>query len=230
MTPRIAITNVVIGGGWYPLGQERLRASCAKHAPEADLQFWNESYPPLSPTHKESHKQFKLWAMVNARNMGYDIAIWADASVWFVKGISSLVERTERDGYWYMKDGHLLGVWTTDTQLEILEYTRDQAMKVFLVMGALWAIDFRRKSGKAIIDYLIGHRSAFGNASEESGLVYDGEFKGSKDPLVRGHRHDNCVLGAAADRLGLPPDSAPTFLTVKTSEVPPSAIAIARGM
>lgn len=233
MGTRVAVCNVAVGRGWYHLGQQRLLRSLHTYAPGVDPLMWDGRYPKGSPTQEVSHKAFKLWSILEARDRGYDVAIWADASVFFIRNIKPLIARIERDGYWWCEDGHYVGQWTTDRQLEILGYTRDEAMKILHVMGALWGFDLRSDNGKAIVQYMYDHRAAFGNEWDTPGL-YDGYARGSDDPRVKGHRHDNVILGAASHRLGIPREKHPCFLSIQyydnVPKAPPVVLAIAHGM
>ena len=78
------VVNVSVGG-WYPKGQERLRRSLVDMEFDGDRLFWENEYPPGSPTHEQQPYAFKIAALEFALVRGYDAAVWCDSSVWFIR-------------------------------------------------------------------------------------------------------------------------------------------------
>lgn len=195
---RRAILNVGTGHR-YPLGQQRLFDTLQERDENATRLFWRDEYPPGSPTHEQVPYAFKPHAFLAALELGFDQALWMDASCWLLKPIDLIWELIGEHGYYLEPDGHLLGEWISDACLGIVELTRDEALRMPLIEGKLIGLDLR---DPVALDFLHGWvdlaaRGGFqGDWTNEHRQV-------SSDPRCRGHRHDISCGSPLADSLGM---------------------------
>ena len=68
------IVNVATGR--YVIGQNRLR-----NAFHEDVVAWTDSLPIGCPVHNDVPYAFKAWAIRAARDVGYDLVLWADSCI-----------------------------------------------------------------------------------------------------------------------------------------------------
>lgn len=195
---RRAILNVATGG-WYVAGGQRLFDSIEERGEGATRLFWRDAYPPNSPTHADAPYAFKPYAFARARELGHDQALWMDASVWAIKPLTTIWGRMDLDGWYLEPDGHVVGNWIGDTQLNMLGLTRDQAMDMPLIEGKLIGLDFRNDTANRFLDewLRLADMGAFAGRWDNA----DG-FE-SADPRCRGHRHDIACGSPLAHRLGM---------------------------
>lgn len=192
---RRVIVNVA-AGYWYPAGQRRLAASLHAIGEQATQLFYL-GYPEGCPTHEQINYGFKVWALRQAQQDGYDQALWVDASCWAIKPLDTVWWLLDQHGYYLEADGHRLGEWISAAALEHLQVTRDQVWRWPLPTGALIGIDFRRPAGVRLLDELERNLDAF------SGPWTNDGFQASPDARCKGHRHDIAVCGVLAGLLGL---------------------------
>lgn len=196
---RQAVVSVATGG-WYPQGQQRLFDSLEEKGENATRLFWRDQYPPNSPTHEDAPYAFKPYAFRRARELGFDQAIWLDASVWLHKrNLADIWARIDEDGWYLEPDGNMLGNWISDRVLTMLGLSRDEAMGIPLIEGKMIGLDFRNETACKFLD-------------EWTRLADIGAFYGRWDNLDRfessderclGHRHDISCGSPVAARLGM---------------------------
>lgn len=181
---RRAIVNVA-AGGWYPDGQQRLFDSLEERSENATRLFWRDRLPPGCPTHVEVPYAFKPYAFQHARRLGFDHAVWVDASCWALKPLDDVWARIDEFGYYLEPDGHVTGEWISDRALELLGIDRDEAMRVPLIEGKLIGLDLTAYDGFLDEWQRLADEGGFNGAwtNTEANEV-------SEDDRVRGHRHD----------------------------------------
>lgn len=198
MTRRCIVA--VATGGWYPRGQQRCFDSLEEKGENATRLFWRDELPPGCPSHEDAPYAFKPYAFQHARQLGFDQAIWLDASVWLHKRpLDDIWARIDDDGWYLEPDGNMVGNWVGDRQLAIMGLSRDAVMDVPLIEGKLIGLDFRCKTSVEFLD-------------EWTDLAKRGCFLGHWDNLDRfespderchGHRHDIACGSPIAHRLGM---------------------------
>ena len=225
---KTCVVSVAIGS-WYPRGQVRLAKSLTEQGYNGDLLFWNGEYPPGSPTHREAPYAFKICALEHARARGYDVALWADCSIWFVKPPTPLFDTIGERGYWFMTQGWNVGQWCSDDALPKLKITREAAFKMPMVAATFFGLDFRSEDSIKVLEW-------------QRSRCDDGTFVGSWTnelqqvsmcPGVLGHRHDQTALSVIIHKRGLVMDYPPSFFAYQdqTKTEPHSRVlALARGM
>jgi hypothetical protein len=189
----------VAAGHWYPTGQQRLFDSLEERGENATRLFWRDRYPPGCPTHEEVPYSFKPYAFQEARRLGFDQALWLDASCWLIRPLDTVWGRMADDGWFLEPDGNMVGEWISDQALELLQLGRDEALGMGLMEGKLIGLDFRNPVASRFLDEwtrlaeLGGFNGAWSNRSEEV----------STDARCSGHRHDIACGSPVAHRLGM---------------------------
>lgn len=198
--PKRCIVNVSIGG-WYPKGLDRLQASIKKYSPEIDVIGWRDEYPPGCPPHQKIPYAFKPYAFKHARGRGYRSAIWLDSAAWAVRDVTPVFEGIERDGCYLQNGGHNTGQWCSDAALVTLGVTRDEAMKMGHLTACIMGLDFTNETTCKFLDQWLAYA--------DDGITFPGAWTNkngevSKDPRVKGHRHDQTAASVLSLRLGMP--------------------------
>lgn len=224
---RRAVLNVAVGS-WYSRpggGQERLFYSLEEREEGATRLFWRDEYPPGSPSQEESPYGFKVHAFQHARRLGFDQALWLDASCWLIRDLGELWDRIERDGYYLEPDGNMTGPWITDHALNLLGITRDEAMSIPLIEGKCWGLDFGDETACAFLDEL-------------ERLLADGGFDGSltngaevsTDPRCLGNRGDISCASPLAWSYGLALQPFKRVWFPSNGEPPRESVVLAQGL
>lgn len=191
----------------YVAGQDRLNRAMAGKSRETDLMFWRDTLPPGSPAHMPKPYAFKAWALKAAADAGHTELLWLDACILPNRELEPLWEKIERDGYWIVDNGYKNGEWTCDAAYRDLGVTREENWKIPHVVATAFGLSLSHPVGQQIFDEYFGlaQTNAFcGPWRNENGAA-------SKDPMVRGHRHDQTALSVAAWRADVVLTQGPEF-------------------
>jgi len=198
---RVAIVNFA-QGAWYPRGQARLEQSLKDfNAPVDFIGIKSHSEMAGCPPHKEVPYAFKTHALMKVVNMKkYEIVIFLDSSIYAIKPIEPLLERIEKEGYYFEEAGHWTGTWCTDASLAKMGLTRDEAMKMPMLSAGF--VGLRTDHYDAMSFLGQWHNYA------QDGVTFKGPWtnadkKASADPRCQGHRHDMSAASVIANRMGL---------------------------
>lgn len=198
MKKRSDICFVNFSNEQYISPQYDLVRSIKRHS-NYDILTFTKFEEIQSPSHQKSPYEFKLYAIRAAKNMGYDIVIWCDASVRLIKPIEALIPKIKEVGVYIQQDGWTVGQWANDNALEYFGVSRDEAMKIPNAYACIMIFDFTNSISLLFLDELFKCASA-------------GLFKGqwhnknkteSQDERCLGHRHDQTCVELVANRLGL---------------------------
>jgi len=141
---KIAIVNFANSTGWYQQGQERLGESVNKFTDVSFFGFKSEAEIG-SPLHKDNPYAFKIYSMQKAREQGYDVVIFMDASMYLVKPITPILEYIERVGYIMEEAGHYAGTWANANCLKYFNLSKEEAMKITMFSAGFIGLDFRKE-------------------------------------------------------------------------------------
>lgn len=224
MTRRV-IVNVAVGA-WYPDGQQRLFDSLEEHGENATRLFWRHEYPPGSPTQQRALYGFKPYALQAAREMGFDEAIWVDASCWAFRIPTPLWHLIEERGYYFELDGHRVGNWISDQALGHFRLDRDEVMDLPLIEGKLLGLDFRNKDACIWLD----EWKAACDAGAFTGELTNDGGSVSSDPRCHGHRGDIPAGSIIADSLGLEVEQRKVVWFPHAGHPPAEILFLAQGM
>lgn len=158
-------------------------------------EFWYDKFPP-GPTHNEIPYGFKVSAIEYAKESGYESVLWLDSSVVPIASLDPVWEHIEREGYWFSQNyDYTVGQFCTDEALAIMQYTREEAQKIPLVIATAFGLDLRSSAGLQFFSWW-----------KEYMLV--GVFNGPRDT----HRHDQTAASVVCHRLEMNLTQPPKFI------------------
>lgn len=194
------IINFVTNWSWYPKGQQRLKKSFLDRGYDGDFLLFIGEKSLGCPLHKKIPYAFKAHAFRKAQEKGYDVILWADASIYLQLDSSKVFDTIENVGYWLMRNGWSSGEWCADTALAPLGITREESFIYPHIMASVMGFDLRHPECVKFLDEYyerandgITFVGAWGNKNKEV----------SNDPRVLGHRHDQTAASIIAWRLGM---------------------------
>lgn len=202
---------VNVAQGHYARGQERLRSRIV----DADFLAWTDAMPPGSPSHEDTPYAFKPFALAEARRRGYDLALWADASILPAGPLGELWAHLEREGYWFCNNGWNTGQWCADSALAPLGITREESFDIPHLVAAAMGFNLHNLRTLEFIYLWLDHAR---DGRSFRGPMRNDRGEASPDPRVRGHRCDQTVASVLAWRLGMTFTDPPKFLAYKGGE------------
>ena len=236
--------NVVIGcvaiGGWYPRGVARMVNAFHEHSPGFTIKAWVNCLPPGAPEnvivdgYDYTAYCAKPFAMKALMDSGADIGILLDAAFYPIRHIQPLVDHIAKQGYYLCDNGARVGEWSSDAALEALEADRESLMKVTEVSSYCVGVDFSKVDGRSLVNswcWNTSFRAIPGPHTSEQN--FDGGRNCgfvSKDPRVKGHRHDQTVLSYRAWVLGLNKLSQRPYLTAYKGSEDERTVLLNQGM
>lgn len=216
--------------GHYIKGQERLRQSLVDQGFDGEFMGWTHESQIGAPAHSLNPYAFKCYAFDQALARGYKKILWVDASVWAVKPLDPIWSSLEEKGYMKEYAGHLVGTWSSDTQLQYFGITRDEAMDLPMhANGGFFALDF---DVPIAVEFFNRWKKA----------MLDGQFIGpwtnknnevSADPRCQGTRHDMTCGSIIANQLGMtayPRDTLMAYIGDVYGTPPETAVMHAQGL
>ena len=196
-------------GAWYPKGQVRLRGSLTQTGFKGDVICVQDPAKIGSPTHQQVPYAFKTYCLKRCLDAGYDTAIYADASIWAIKSWDPIWAIIDKQGHYFEEAGHWAGTWTTDSVLNRMGVSRDEAMTIRMFSAGFAGLNFKNPKAVEFLkkwhSYACDGDSFKGTWGNENGQM-------SKDPRCKGHRHDMSVASILAHQMGLKLGRGGTFL------------------
>lgn len=187
----------------FKIGQDRLQKSLIDMKYKGDVLLFSDYQEIGSKPHTEVPYQFKVFAIEKARQMGYDVVLYCDASIWAIKDVMKSINYINEKG-WLMEFcgfGFIsASQYTTDICLEKFNLTRDEAELIWLYSAGFTGLNFKNKIATEFFNQWL-HR-----AKEEitfKGAWDNNQNQCSNDPRCKGHRHDQSVASIIAHNLGM---------------------------
>lgn len=212
---KVAIVTVAISG-WYPKGVARMIQEFERVSPGFEIRAWVNHYPPgeyVTTTDAGDYNylpyQAKPYAMLEALHSGVDIAILLDAAFYPIRPIHILVDHIAQTGYYLCKNGAYVGEWASDEALDVMGFSRDVSLRIEEASSYCVGLNFHHEAARTLaMDWTVYPNAIPGFHTNDCGGRYLptlGRNIGqvSKDPRVKGHRHDQTVLSLCAHRLGM---------------------------
>jgi hypothetical protein len=213
MTPgshvRSAICTVAYGERYVPYG-DRLVGSLRRHGWAGGIEYWRNEWPPESPPHSEANYFFKWFALESARRKGYERVLWLDSHCYAVRPVDPIFSLVSGEGHYLVSGDDLLGEWIGDVALSNLKMSREEAMSLRLLAGAIVGLDLGRPVAMRFFDLWreLGEAHLFMGVNHDQNAdrmrslppMTEGE-RVSLDPRVKGHRSDEACLTVVAHRL-----------------------------
>jgi hypothetical protein len=190
------IVNFSDGG--FKNGQDRLAQSLKDFNYQGDVILFNYFEEVGSKSHLEVPYQFKVYAIEKARQMGYDVVLYCDASLYAIKDVMPVI-------YYIIEKGHLMefcgfsaGQFSTDLCLSKFGLTRDEAMDIGLHSAGFTGLNFKNEKTSEFFDKWLQ------SAKEE--VSFCGDWNNLKkqcsdDERCLGHRHDQTTASIIAYQL-----------------------------
>jgi hypothetical protein len=189
-------------------GQIRLAQSLKNFQYQGDVLLFNYFEQVGSKSHLEVPYQFKVYAIEKARQMGYDVVLYCDSSLFAIKDVMPVINYVIEKGYLMEYCGFNAGQFSTDLCLSEFNLTRDEAMNIPLHSAGFTGLNFQNELATNFFDeWLI-------SAKEENSFLGDwnnNEKKCSLDERCLGHRHDQTTASIIAHKLGMERIN-PTFM------------------
>ena len=170
------------------------------HNPDIDVLLFKNFEQIHSPSHDEVPYGFKIYAIQKAKDLGYEIIIWLDSVIRFVRDIKPLLPEIESRGVYLQEDGWNSGQWANDRCLNYFKLSRDDATNIPGIYACIMIFDFKN--------------SITMNFFNEWKLAsQNGIFKGrwdntqkteSQDTRCLGHRHDQVCAEIISYKLQIP--------------------------
>jgi len=182
----------------FKIGQDRLKQSLIDNKYQGDVILFNDYSQIGSESHLNVPYQFKVYAMKKAFDMGYDVVLYCDASIYAIKDIQPCIKYIIDNGYLMEYCGFKVGQYSTDLCLEKMNLTRDEAMNIQLHSAGFTGINIRNEKSKLFFD------KWFDYASKKETFIGDWNNKEnqcSNDSRCLGHRHDQTVASIIAHEL-----------------------------
>ncbi len=210
MSHKVAICCVAIGG-WYPRGIARMIERFRENSPGFHITAWVNCYPPGAPGsvvvdgYEYGPYCAKPWALKHAFDNGCDAAILLDAAFYPIRPVHPLFEHIAQRGYYFCRNGNGVGEWSSDSCLQSLLQSREQAFQIPEISSYCVGLNAHDERCVDLLGWwcsldsrltIAGHHTNIGHQGRNIGFV-------SEDPRVKGHRHDQTALSILAYRLGM---------------------------
>jgi hypothetical protein len=193
---------------YFVKGQDRLVKSLQENNYLGDIITFNHYEQVGSKTHQQVPYQFKVYAIEKARQMGYDVVLYCDASLYAIKDVMPVIYHIIEKGYLLEYCGFKAGQYSTDLCLNEFGLTRDDAMNIKLYSAGFTGLNFKNEKTIQFFDRW------FKLAKEEKTFIGDWNNNNkqcSQDERCLGHRHDQTVASILSHILGLNKIN-PTFM------------------
>ena len=182
----------------FKAGQDRLRESLIQQGYQGDVILFNDFNQVGSKVHLEVPYQFKVYAIDKARQMGYDVVLYCDASLYAIKDVMPVIYHIIEKGYLLEYCGFKAGQYSTDLCLNEFGLTRDDAMNIKLHSAGFTGLNFKNEKAIQFFDRWLKC------AKEE--ITFCGDWNNERnqcsiDERCLGHRHDQTTASIIAHQL-----------------------------
>lgn len=187
----------------FSKGLRRIRESLDYVGFKGDFLAWDQSYPAGCPRQDQAHGAFKPFCFHEAFCNGYDLVLWMDASIKIIAPLEPIFKFIEQDGYLIFREDHSLGEFCKDEALATLGLERDSSFG----MPSCWSCVLGLRNSGASRIFLEEWLDKAKDGTTFAGPKWSGLLgwprTASKDPRVKGHRHDQTAASALALKHGL---------------------------
>lgn len=184
--PKRCVVNLATQQFWS--GQNRLVSKMLNTNINIPVSISRHEKEINAPLHSENPYAFKIYAIEEARRLGYDQILWVDASVYPVKDITPVFDWLTEKGIFLEEAGHYAGQWANENALNYFGLTKEQAMLMPMFSAGFCGFDFRNPISQQFF-------------AEWKESMLNGMFRG----LWENHRHDMACGSIIANKQGLLP-------------------------
>jgi hypothetical protein len=184
----------------YKIGQDRLVESLNNNNFKGDIITFDSYEQVGSKSHSEVPYQFKVYAIEKARQMGYDIVLYCDASLYAIKDIQPCIDYIIQNGYLLENNDGNVAMYSTDTCLNEFGLNREESATIRLHSAGFTGLNFNNELCAEFF------RQWYLYASQEKTFIghwNNDNHECSNSSLCKGHRHDQTVASIVAYRLNM---------------------------
>jgi hypothetical protein len=211
---------------WYPRGVQRLNDSLIAVGERAERLWWVNRLPPGAKPHADLPYGFKFAALAEVKRLGVDSVLWCDASCYALRSLDPIWKHIDEHGHLLVDCENYLSQWSTDRSLAALGFQREEMFCIPLVVGGVFGLRLSHPLGAQIFERMMALVTSdvlCGDWNNDRGQV-------SSDKRVRGHRHDQVLMGYIAHEMKLPLVKSPLFFNYLTPNPDASTLIVAHGM
>ena len=171
---------------------------------KGDLLIWDKELPVGCPSFRESPFAFKVFCFQEAKKQGYDVILWMDSVIYPKSSfwLNLVFALIRQNGYFFVNDFTYIGNWCSDYTLEKLKVNREEIMEVKGVRAIVLGLDFKNKKSNLFFKEWLKCACDKVSFAGKKGVPYyylnNMNKIFSKDPRVKGHRHDQTVVSIIA--------------------------------
>ena len=195
--------------GNFLAGQERLKQSLLDNGYTGGILFFDDSEKGV-PLQKDIPYGFKPYLLEKAIKKGYKNILWLDSSMICIRNPKKLFSIIKKEGtFVWSKYAEKMGYWCSDLALKSFDLTREKSFQITELCGAVFGFNVDSETGMKVFN-------EWNDFSKDSitfkGLPKKTDYKESykndtllvsKDPNVKGHRHDQTALSFLAYKYNL---------------------------
>jgi len=194
---------------------KRLEESLRRVGFNGDFIYWSDGLPPGSPTHFEAPFGFKPFCFMEAKKLGYEQVLWIDSTCVAIRPLEPIFKILEEKGYVIFTNnyGQMMGQWSSDEALRVNNITREEALKIPEVPCSTIGLNLQNTAASKFLEMwhekavdgitFRGIKENITNWDDYYDIAWNKTGRVSKDPRVRGHRHDQPAAGIIAHQLCL---------------------------
>lgn len=184
-----AIVSCAVGDYYTPFLKKQAE-EIKRFCPNDDHIYWSGHFPPHSRTHHQSVYGFKVHAIIEAMNRGYEQVMWIDSAFYPITTLDPLWDIITDRGVFVLKDSLLLAHHTFPRVMSYFGETYESLIEKQWTIsgGSPYGFNFTKPIARKIFEefYQAERDNTFGTA-EEISISSSGNY--------RGHRMDETVMG-----------------------------------
>lgn len=186
----------------YIMGEKRLQETIKEVGYKGDYFVFRNFEDIDSPKQDDVPYAFKPYAIKRIKDLGYNIVIWIDSAIYPIKNFNHFIEYIKTNGYIFFDNiGYTIRDHTSDNCLTYFGMSDEESWKHPMIMACLMGFNFDNKITCEIFDeyYNAANKIAYG------GDWINNDLQVSKNPNVKGHRHDQSAMSIILAKKGIKP-------------------------
>jgi hypothetical protein len=185
------VVNVGVNA-WYAIGSSRLERSLIFNGFPGQMLIYKELYPDGSPNHNDNPYAFKVYAVQEAINRGFQTLLLLDSSFWAIKDITPIFDIIADKGIFGFRTGYNCAQTCSDAALEWAGITRDEAEQLPEIASGAVGLRLENPDGKYVWEKW---KEGMELGLFKTNRVHD--IKDSSDPRFIHGRQDQSIYSLA---------------------------------
>lgn len=195
---KACIISCGVAQGHYHVGIDRLSKSL-NFVGWAGETILRKEYPPNSPEHGGDYQyNFKVWAFQEAFDLGFEVVLWCDSSLYAVENPMPIFDYINVNGIYCFKSGYSLSETATDKLLQYAGVTREELVDVSEFATGCLGINILNPNGKEFFQ-----RWKDGMVAGMFGGNRVHDTNDSQHPTFRFSRQDQSMSSMALYQMGI---------------------------